>query len=108
MEKISEERFRKMSDDYEAEQRSLTERAAVLKTMLDAAKEQNLNIDRFLTRVKGYTDITELDGEIIREFIEKIIVFKAEKVDGVRTQRIQIIYNSIGAVEVPKEYKKTA
>lgn len=108
MEKISEERFRKMSDDYEAEQKSLTERVSVLKTTLDAAKEQNLNIDRFLKQVKGYTDITELDGEIIREFIEKIIVYKAEKVDGVRTQRIQIIYNSIGAIEVPRKHEKTA
>lgn len=108
MEKISEERFRKMSDDYEAEQKSLTERASVLKTTLDAAKEQNLNIDRFLKQVKGYTDITELDGEIIREFIEKIIVYKAEKVDGVRTQHIQIIYNSIGAIEVPRKHEKTA
>ncbi|MED3797872.1 DUF4368 domain-containing protein [Lysinibacillus capsici] len=26
------------------------------------------------------TEITELDAEIIREFIDKIIVFKAEKV----------------------------
>jgi len=108
MEKISEERFRKMSDDYEDEQKSLTERASVLKTTLDAAKEQNLNIDRFLKQVKGYTDITELDGEIIREFIEKIIVYKAEKVDGVRTQHIQIIYNSIGAIEVPRKHEKTA
>jgi len=108
MEKISEERFSRMSADYEAEQKALVERATVLKAMLDATKERALNIDRFLTRVKGYTDFTELDGEIIREFIEKIIVYKAEKVDGVRTQRIQIIYNCIGAVEIPKTHEKTA
>lgn len=108
MEKISEERFHKLSDDYEAEQRELTERAAVLRTMLDTAKERNLKIDSFLTRVKGYTDITELDGEIIREFIDKIIVHSAEKIDGVRTQHIQIIYNCIGAVEIPKLDEKTA
>jgi len=108
MEKISEERFHKLSDDYEAEQRELTERAAVLRTMLDTAKERNLKIDRFLTRVKGYTDITELDGEIIREFIDKIIVHSAEKIDGVRTQRIRIIYNCIGAIDFQKMDEKTA
>lgn len=108
MEKISEERFSRMSTDYEAEQKALTERATVLKTMLDATKEQMLNIDRFLTRVKAYTDFTELDGEIIREFIEKIIVYKAERVSGVRTQRIQIIYNCIGAVDISKTHEKTA
>ena len=50
-----------------------------------------------------YTDIQELTGEIIREFVEKVIVFKAEKVDGHRQQRIQIIYNAIGVVEIPNE-----
>ena len=34
---------------------------------------------------------------------KKIIVFKAEKVDGYRQQRIQMIYNAIGAVEIPNE-----
>lgn len=76
--------------------------------MLDTAKERNLKIDRFLTRVKGYTDITELDGEIIREFIDKIIVHSAEKIDGVRTQRIRIIYNCIGAIDFQKMDEKTA
>lgn len=51
----------------------------------------------------GAAGIQELTGEIIREFVEKIIVFKAEKVDGHRQQRIQIIYNAIGAVEIPNE-----
>ena len=41
----------------------------------------------------------------IREFVEKIIVFQAEKVDGHRQQKIQIIYNCIGAVDIPAEKK---
>lgn len=108
MEKISEERFYKMSADYEAEQKTLAERSTELRKMLDSAKEQAVNIDRFLARVKGYTEIMELDSEIIREFIDKIIVYKAEKVDGIRTQRIQIIYNCIGAVSIPSLGEKTA
>jgi hypothetical protein len=64
-------------------------------------REQSLNTGRFLALVKKYTEITELDAEIIREFIDKIIVFKAEKIDGRRTQRIQIFYNCIGAIDLP-------
>jgi len=75
---------------------------AVLKDTIDTAKEDSLNTDNFLALVKKHTEITELDAEIIREFIDKIIVFKAEKVDGHRTQRIQIIfYNRIGAIDLP-------
>ena len=75
---------------------------------LDAAKEQNINIDHFLKIVRKYTQITKLSGEIIRDFIERIIVYKAEKVDSVRTQRIQIIYNCIGAIDFPETDEKTA
>ena len=102
MGKIPEERFYKMSAEYEDEQKTLEERITKLKHTIDTANEQSLNTDRFLELVKKYTEITELDAEIIREFIDKIIVFKAEKVDGRRTQRIQIFYNCIGAIELPK------
>ena len=71
-------------------------------------RKQNLNIDRFLKIVHKYTDITEVSAEIVRDFIGKIIVYKAEKVNGVRTQRIQIIYNCIGAVDFQKQNEKTA
>jgi len=106
--KISEERFFKMSADYEAEQKELVAKVSALKQMIDSAKQQSLNTDRFLMLIRKYTEITELDAEIIREFIDKIIVFKAEKANGLRTQRIQIYYNCIGAVELPSRQEKTA
>lgn len=106
--KISDERFIKMSATYEAEQKELTARVTDLQDFIDHAKEKSLNAEHFLSLVRKYTDIKELNAEIIREFVEKIIIFKAEKVDGHRTQRIQIIYNCIGAVELPSKQEKTA
>lgn len=58
--------------------------------------------------VRKYTDIQELDAQIIREFVEKILVFKTEKVDGRRVQRIRIIYNCIGTIDIPEQDEKTA
>ena len=106
--KISDERFMKMSATYDAEQKQLESRVAELQHFLDDTKEKSLNADHFLALVRKYTDIRDLDAEIIREFVEKIIVFKAEKVNGHRQQRIQIVYNCIGAVELPNEHEKTA
>ena len=62
-----------------------------------------MNVEYFLSLVRKYAGIQELTGEIIRKLVKKIIVFKAEKVDGYRQQRIQMIYNAIGAVEIPNE-----
>ena len=103
--KISDERFAKMSASYESEQKQLKERVTELHETIHTAEEQTLNTDRFLKLVRKYTDIQKLDAEIIREFVEKIIVFQPEKVDGHRQQKIQIIYNCIGALDIPTEKK---
>lgn len=99
--KISDDRFAKLSGNYETEQAQLQSRVEELQRFLDDAKEKSLNADHFLALVRKYTDIRELDAEIIREFVERINVFQAEKVNGHRQQRIQIIYNCIGAVDLP-------
>ena len=96
--KISDERFKKMTQSYEDEQAELTERVKVLRRELEAAKEQSDGTDKFLRLVRKYTEITELTPVIVRAFIEKIIVHEKEKVDGKRRQTVEIIYNCVGAI----------
>lgn len=74
------------------------------------AKAQRLSIDSFLAQVKKYTAVKELDAEIIRISVERIDVFKSEKVPGTRTkkQTILINWNFIGAVDLPQEHKKSS
>ena len=57
----------------------------------------------FFTIVQKYTRIDTLTHEVAREFIEKIIIHKAEKVDGHRQMKIDIFYNGIGKVDLPNE-----
>ncbi|MGI6364085.1 MAG: recombinase, partial [Bacillota bacterium] len=52
MGKIPEERFYKMSAEYETEQKALEERITKLKHTIDTVNEQSLNTDRFLALVK--------------------------------------------------------
>ncbi len=99
--KISDERFAKMTANYEAEQHTLECRVAELKSAMTSEKESALGVDHFLTLVRKYTDIKELTAEIIREFVEKIYVYKAERIDGRRVQRIKIVYNCIGEFDPP-------
>ena len=99
--KISDERFAKMNANYEAEQHTLESRVAELKSTMTSEKESALGVDHFLTLVRKYTDIKEFTAEIIREFVEKIYVYKAERIDGKRVQRIKIVYNCIGEFDPP-------
>ena len=54
---------------------------------------------------KTTMSVQELDAEIIREFVEKIIVYKAERVDGHRVQKIKIIWNCIGGFQTPTSHQ---
>ena len=106
--KVSDERFAKLTATYEAEQRELERCIAELQSFMANAKNESLGVDTFLTLVRKYTDIKELDAELIRVFVEKILVYKAEKVDGHRVQRIKIIYNGIGEIPTTPINEKTA
>ena len=94
--KISDERLAKMTASYETEQHTLESRVAELKSTLTLEKESALGVDHFLALVRKYIDLNELTAEIIREFVEKIYVYKVERIDGRRVQRIKIVYNCIG------------
>lgn len=100
---VTEDRFKKMNENYEQEQTSLKEKIAELEGKIKAINEQTASTSHFMELVQKYTRIDELTHEIAREFIEKVIVHKAEKVDGHRQMRIDIFYNGIGKVDLPNE-----
>ena len=56
----------------------------------------------FISLVRKYTRARKLMPRMLNEFIEKIEVFNAEKVDGVWEQRLRIHYNCVGVIEIPE------
>jgi hypothetical protein len=104
--KISDERFAKMTTSYEDEQKTLESRIRELKAAIGTVTENTSNVDAFLKLVRKYTDIQELTAEIIREFVEKIYVYKVERINGKRVQRIKIVWNCIGEFIPPDKCKK--
>ena len=95
---LSDERFHKLSQEYEEEQKTLTARIRELQEILMKAKEQSDNVNRFIRHISKYTYITELTPEIVREFVEKVIVHEKQVIDGKRTQAVEIIYNCVGMI----------
>ena len=106
---ISEERFSRMTANYEEEQAQLESRVSELKKLMAAEKESVVNVDSFISLVKGRTEVKELTAEVIREFVEKVIVGQTERIDGVKTQHIKIVWNFIGEFVPPiTENEKSA
>ena len=101
--KLSDERFQKLSTDYEKEQHQLQDVAIALRDEIEAEERKSANVERFLSVVERYTEIPELTPCILHEFIEKIVVHAASDPKGKnRTQEIDIYYKGIGALEVSK------
>lgn len=95
---LSEERFIKLSKNYESEQAELTDKVKFLKEELMAVQKETADINKFMRLIKRYTEITELNAEIVRTFIDKLYVHKGEKAQGGHRQTIEIIYNCVGAI----------
>ena len=99
--KLSEERYIKMSDNYETEQKELTEKVKILKAEIEKAQTKYDNIQKFMAIVKRYSDFEELTPEILRAFVDKIIIYEKQKVDGHIRHTIEIVYNFVEAIELP-------
>ena len=73
---LTEERFIKLSKNYENEQAELTNKLKILTNELATAQKETADLNKFMRLVKRYTEITELSPEIVRTFIDKIYVHK--------------------------------
>lgn len=88
--------FMKLSETCEAEQTDLKDRITKLQDFIDHEQEAAVNTDSFIRLVKKHTDVQELNAEIIREFVDKIYIYKAERIGGKKGQHIKILWNCIG------------
>jgi len=98
--RITNELFDKLFADFETEQAWLKTRTAELTDLITAENEKNTNVERFLGLVKKYTDTSVLTAEIVRVFVDKIVVHQANGRWGKnRKQQVDIYYNYIGLLD---------
>ena len=102
--KLSDERFIKMSRDYELEQENLKSMAEVLREEIKQQEKQKTNVKAFISAVKKYTDMQQLDAAMLREFIDHIEVSHTDKKS--KTREITIVYNFIGAFDFGRAKEK--
>lgn len=101
--RLPDKRYEMLSAGYEKEQAELEQSIKACREQLTQYDEDTDRTEKFLALVHKYTDITELTPVIINEFVDKILVHKAEKIDGERVMEIEIYLNFIGKVELPAQ-----
>ena len=100
--KISDERFVKLSQSYEEEQKQLQTSISDLTEKLTKQQEDSLNISKFMARILKYTELPELTVEIVNELIDKIVIHKPTGTKRNRIIQIDIYYNFIGKLNNEK------
>lgn len=104
--KISDERFVKLSQSYEEEQKQLQTSISDLTEKLAKQQEDSLNISKFMVRISKYTELPELTVEIVNELIDKIVIQKPTGTKRNRIIQIDIYYNFIGKLNNEKSEPK--
>jgi len=103
--KLTDERFIKLSGDYEREQDALKAYTDNLRRDIKEREKKKTDARRFVAVAKKYTDLQELDATMLRELIEKILVHEKDKQTGV--QLVEITYNFIGAFDFQQAAQQT-
>lgn len=102
--KITDDRFRNLSFNYDKEQKELKLKIEQLSNEINNTEKKDTDITQFISNVKKYTEITELTPEILNELIEKILVHQTEKINGKKVQEIDIYYRGVGIISFPVSF----
>lgn len=104
--RITPDQFQTLSASYALEQEQLKASLPQKEAVIQGLKETVCGTDSFISKAKRYTDISELTPELLRLFIQKIVVHEKDvKWSKHAEQTVEIYYTDIGYVG---EVKKSA
>ena len=107
--RVTNEQFRMLSADYNAEQKELEEAIPRMEARLEELRASAANVEAFIEKAKRYTAIEELTPDLLRLFIRRIeIGERGKKYSRSSGQSVRIFYRDIGAVDsgmLPSEAK---
>ena len=93
---ISDEMLRETSRRIETEKEQLREQLADLRKQLGQQNEAEQNVMRFQNLIKEYTEVKELNSELLNRLIDKIVVSERVREETGFSQQIIIYYRFIG------------
>ena len=101
--KISDERYLRMSGDFEAEQKSLEETLTQNEQRLSELKQSSVDLRMLLKTLRECTEITELNRDLVNRLIQRIEVHSNDKYDGHCHVKVDIYFTGVGIIDIPTE-----
>jgi len=101
MGRITDNRFQKLSADFENEQQEIAASIATLVREIETETQQIMDVDRFVALAEKYAGISELTAPVVNELIKKIVVHKPEKSYGYKHVTLEVFFNYTGKISIP-------
>ena len=100
---LSDERFSKMLQGYEKEQKALTQEVADSRQTLEEAKQKATDLRLLLRTLREMTEINELTSTFVNSLIERIEVHNNDKSSGHCYVKVDIYFTVVGMIDIPTE-----
>lgn len=100
---LSDERFAKMLQNYEKEQKTLTQEVEENRQTLQNAEQRVMDLRLVLRTLREMTDIKELTPTLVNSLIERIEVHNSDKSSGHSHVKVDIYFTAVGMIDIPTE-----
>ena len=100
---LSNERFAKMLQNYEKEQKALTQEVEENRQTLQNAEQRVMDLRLVLRTLREMTDIKELTPTLVNSLIERIEVHNSDKSSGHSHVKVDIYFTAVGMIDIPTE-----
>ena len=100
---LSDERFAKMLQNYEKEQKALTLEVEENRQTLQNAEQRVMDLRLVLRTLREMTDIKELTPTLVNSLIERIEVHNSDKSSGHSHVKVDIYFTAVGMIDIPTE-----
>lgn len=101
--KISDERFMKISHNYEMEQKELVITLEKNEKKLQEMDKSAVDLRILLESLREFNEIKGLTPTMVNTLIKRIDVHKAVKIDGKRRMKIDIYFTGAGIINIPSK-----
>ena len=100
--KLSDERYARMSADYEKEQKELLSAVECDEQTVRDMEQERIDLNQFLTAMRECTDLKELTPTLVNTLIKRIEVHNS-MVDenGVKHVPVDICFTAVGIISIP-------
>ena len=105
---LSNERFSKLLQNYEREQKQLQTEMEKGKASLNDANQKVTDLRLLLRTLREITEIKELTPTLVNTLIERIEVHNNDKSSGHCYVKVDVYFTAVGMVDIPTEQELLA